>query len=92
MKLNTSRGAMLAASLVAAIVLAGCGGNDDYQVSNTPPPAPVPTPTPTPTPVVDAFYAAVLAMIGTSPEDTEPGSIDAIVATSPEDTEPQPLG
>lgn len=91
MKLSTSRGAAVAVALVAAIGLAGCGGSDDYHASNTPAP-PAPTPVPTPTPVVDAFYAAVLAMIGTSPDDTEPGGIDTIVATSPEDTEPQPLG
>ncbi|MET0855956.1 MAG: hypothetical protein ABWY27_04330 [Telluria sp.] len=85
------RAVIVAVTMLAAISLTACGGDgDDYRAPDTP--APVPTPTPTPVPMVDAFFAAVSALIGTSPEDTEPSAtVESIVATSPEDTEPQPV-
>ncbi len=66
-------------SLMAALLLAGCGNGDD---SNPFPPTPEPT--------VDTFYAAVLALVAASPDDAEPGSVDNIVATAPEDSEAPP--
>ena len=39
----------------------------------------------------DTFFAQVLALIGSSPDNTEPVSIDSYVATSPESIEPAPL-
>jgi hypothetical protein len=65
--------------LMAALLLAGCGNGDD---SNPFPPTPEPT--------TDAFYAAVLALVASSPDDAEPGSIDNVAATAPEDSEPLP--
>jgi hypothetical protein len=67
--------------LMAVLLLAGCGNGDD---SNPFPPTPAPEPT------TDAFYAAVLALVASSPDDAEPGSIDNVAATAPEDSEPLP--
>ena len=84
--------AAIAVALLGAASLVACGSGD-YHASLPPEgPAPAPAPTPTPVPVVDAFFAAVSAMLATSPEDTEPGAVESIVATAPEDAEPQPLG
>ncbi|MFC0131480.1 hypothetical protein CR105_25700 [Massilia eurypsychrophila] len=85
------RAVIVAVTMLAAISLTACGGDgDDYRAPDTP--APVPTPTPTPVPMVDAFFAAVMALIATSPDDTEPSAtVEAIVATAPENTEPQAL-
>ncbi|MBZ2206740.1 hypothetical protein [Massilia soli] len=74
--------------LIAAIAatLSACGGSS-YSESS-PPPAPTPTPTPPPMSMVDAFFAAVQALVASAPEDTEPVSIDAVAVTAPENTEP----
>jgi hypothetical protein len=66
-------------SLIAALLLAGCGNGDGGGSS-----FPLPQP-----PVTDAFYATVLAQIAASPDDSEPGSIDNLTATAPEDSEPK---
>ena len=95
MKLFTSlgrkRAAAIAVTLLAAASLVACGGDgDDYRAPDTP--VPTPAPTPAPVPMIDTFFAAISALIGTSPEDTEPSAtVESIVATSPEDTEPQPV-
>jgi hypothetical protein len=84
------RAVIVAVTMLAAVSLTACGGDgDDYRA----PDAPAPAPTPTPAPAIDAFFAAVSALIGTnSPEDTEPSAtVESIVATSPEDSEPQPV-
>ena len=39
-------------------------------------------------PVADGFFTAILALISTSPDNTEPTDISAIAATSPDNTEP----
>lgn len=72
-------------SLIAAVLLAGCGsGSDSY----TAPPAVV-TPAPAPaTPMMDAFFSQVMTVVGSMPEETEANSIEALVATAPEDSEP----
>ena len=68
-------------SLIAALLLAGCGnGNDNSRFPPPPPP-----------PVTDAFYEAVLAMVADSPDDAEANSIDTTSATIPEDNEPLEL-
>jgi hypothetical protein len=72
-------------SVTALLALAGCGG-DSHSISNNGGPG---TPTPPPVSMVDAFYNAVLALIGDGAETTtEPVATDAIVATAPEDSEP----
>ncbi|MES2756962.1 MAG: hypothetical protein V4693_06280 [Pseudomonadota bacterium] len=83
------RAVIVAVTLLAAVSLTACGSDgDSYQAPDTPAPAP----TPAPVPAIDAFFAAVSAMIGTSPDDAEPSAtVESIVATSPEDTEPQPV-
>jgi len=70
--------------LIALLVLSACGGSTHYEdhtpVTTTPPP---------PVVTLDAFYTAVLAIIGDGSEtSTEPMAIDSVVATAPEDTEP----
>jgi hypothetical protein len=64
-------------SLIALLVLSACGGSTHYE-DHTPPVV-----------MLDAFYTAVLALIGDGAETTtEPVAIDTIAATAPEDTEP----
>lgn len=43
------------------------------------------------TPAQDSFFAAVSAVIASSPDDTEPREVDSITATTPEDSEPTAL-
>lgn len=71
------------AALGLLLALAACGGssndhgNDNGQATNSG--------------STDAFFARVQALIATSPDNTEPESIDAIAVTTPETTEPAPL-
>ena len=61
--------------LALAMSLAACGGdggNGGVSVA----------------PVTDSFFVAVLALVRTSPDNTEPTDISAIAATSPDTTEP----
>jgi hypothetical protein len=72
-------------ALALLLVLAACGGSsNDHGNGNDGGQAANPGPT-------DAFLAKVQALIGTSPDNTEPESIDAIAVTKPETTEPAPL-
>lgn len=71
--------------LIALLVLSACGGSTHYE-DHTPATPPAPPP---PVTMLDAFYTAVLAIIGDGSEtSTEPVATDSIVATAPEDTEP----
>ncbi len=67
---------------MAALLLAGCGGDDGAgpvgQGGNQGGSA-------------DAFTARVLATVSTSPDDAEPVDVSAITPTTPEDTEPVSL-
>ena len=76
-----SAGSILALASLSVIVLAGCGGssNNNSSTASTTPPAP------------DAFLSQVITIAATSPENTEPASIDAIVSTSPENIEPSTI-
>lgn len=83
-------------ALAAALTLAGCGGSDSYDAGTptTPPPTSPPPTTPPPPPVsmVDAFFSAVMALIGDGQETTgEPVATDSITVTQPADTEPVAL-
>ena len=72
----------------ALLTLAGCGSSDDHAISNNGGGTGGGGTTP-PVSMVDAFYAAVLALIGDGAETTtEPVATDTMVATAPEDTEP----
>ena len=68
--------------LALALSLAGCGGDSGGGggsiIGSTNPTAPV----------ADSFFSAILALISTSPDNTEPGDISAIAVTSPDNTEP----
>jgi ABC-type glycerol-3-phosphate transport system substrate-binding protein len=71
-------------ALAAALTLAGCGGSHHHDDT----PAPPTTPTP-PVSMVDAFFIAVMNIIGDGKETTtEPVATDSITATKPDDTEP----
>jgi len=73
-------------ALAAALTLAGCGGSSHHD--DPAPPAP-PTTTPPPVSMVDAFFTAVMNLIGDGKESTtEPVATDSITATKPDDTEP----
>lgn len=70
--------------LMALLVLSACGGSTHYDN-----PTPATPPTSPPVVMLDAFYTAVLAIIGDGGESTaEPQAIDSIAATAPEDAEP----
>ena len=75
---------MKSLGLIALLVLSACGGSTHYEDHT-----PVTPPPPPPVVTLDAFYTAVLAIIGDGSEtSTEPMATDSIVATAPEDTEP----
>jgi hypothetical protein len=77
-------------ALAVALTLAGCGGSHHHDDSPAPPTTPTP-PTP-PVSMVDAFFTAVMNIIGDGKETTtEPVATDSIVATKPDDTEPVAL-
>jgi hypothetical protein len=70
------------AVLLAITVLGGCGGgSDDGNGGNQ-----ASTPG-----ASDAFFTKVLALISSSPDNTEPVAIDDIAVTTPNDIEPASL-
>ncbi len=77
--------------LTTAVMLAACGGSDDYKPAAAIPPVPVAPPPVTPAPAADAFVARVEAAVATMPDDTEAADIDAVVMTTPDDNEPKSL-
>ncbi|HEV2610704.1 MAG TPA: hypothetical protein VGU61_10600 [Noviherbaspirillum sp.] len=67
-------------------VLAACGGSGgDGAVANPGGSNPPPMST------VDAFFTRVMALIGSSSDNTEPVAVDSVSPTTPEDSEPSPL-
>lgn len=69
-------------ALISLLVLSACGGGS-HDVQSTPT-----TPT-TPVTMVDAFFTAVMSLIGDGAEtSTEPQATDTVVVTAPDDTEP----
>jgi hypothetical protein len=73
------------AALGIALTLAGCGGSSHHDASTPTTPTP-PTP---PVSMIDAFFTAVMGIIGDGKETTtEPVATDSIAATVPDDTEP----
>jgi hypothetical protein len=73
--------------LIALLVLTACGGSTSYSE----PPATTPPVVTPPVSMVDAFFTAVMAMIGDSSDTKEPVAIDAVAVTTPEATEPEPV-
>ena len=67
--------------LALAVSLAACGGDSGGGGGIIGSPGPT-------APVADSFFTAILALISTSPDNTEPVDISAIATTSPDDTEP----
>lgn len=74
-------------ALAVATVLAACGGGGggDGQADMTPPTTDPGIPVP---PVLDAFFAAVQALVGDSSDTAEPAAVDTVAVTMPEDGEP----
>jgi hypothetical protein len=68
-------------SLMFAVLLAGCGGGGSSRPDPQSPPAPM----------ADAFFAQVLAVVASAPDDNEAAGTDAVAATAPEDSEPSAL-
>lgn len=87
MKSSTSKAAVIAVAVAAAIGMAGCGGSG--HVFSPAPAGDSPTGTTT-----DSFFTAVSKLVANAPDDAEAdqAAFDAAVATAPDDTEPQPLG
>jgi hypothetical protein len=74
----------LTLGLSALLVLSACGGSHHNGDTSEPP-----TTTTPPVSMTDAFFSAVLAIIGDGSETaTEPQATDTVVATAPDDTEP----
>ena len=72
-------------TLIAALLLAGCGSGGGGDT--TMPPA---EPTP-PAPTIDAFFAAVSGAVSAAPDEAEAANVDALAATVPEDSDPSSL-
>ena len=72
-------------SLIAAVLLAGCGNGDGAR-SPLPEPGPI-----TPAPLLDAFFSQVRTVVAALPDESEAASIDALAGTAPEDSEPVSL-
>jgi hypothetical protein len=71
------------AALLLALALGGCGGSDnDDNGGGTPALSAGES---------DSFFAQVRALISSSPDNTEPVSIDSFAATTPENIEPAAL-
>lgn len=73
------------AALLLPLALSACGGSgndndNDNGSSQTANPG-----------ASDAFFTRVLALVGSSPDNTEPIAIDDITVTSPNDIEPAQL-
>ena len=72
------------AALLLTLALGACGGsdNDDNNGGGTPTAS---------AGASDTFFSQVLALIATSPDNTEPVSIDSYAVTTPENIEPAAL-
>ena len=71
------------AALLLALALGGCGGSDnDNNGGGTPALSAGES---------DSFFAQVRALISSSPDNTEPVSIDSFAVTTPENIEPAAL-
>ncbi len=70
--------------ILAACVLAGCGGGSHNDAGTiTPPPVVVP-----PVTAADRFFSAVQNFFGKG-EDGEPAAVDSAAVTTPDNTEPE---
>ena len=71
------------AALLLTLALSACGGSgNDVHDDGTPGAS---------AGASDSFFAQVLALIGSSPDNTEPMPLDSFTATSPETIEPAAL-
>ena len=73
-------------ALAVATALGACGGAGDGQTGMTTTDPTIPSP-----PVLDAFFAAVQALVGDGSDSAEPVAVDSLAVTMPEDGEPRPL-
>ena len=71
------------AALLLTLALGACGGSDNGVHDGGTPGANAGA--------SDSFFAQVRALIGSSPDDTEPVPLDSFTATSPETIEPAAL-
>lgn len=76
------------AVLLAVAALSACGGGSDGGGSSDGGNGGSQTSGPG---ASDAFFTRVLALIGSSPDNTEPVAIGEIAVTTPDDSEPAPL-
>lgn len=74
-------------ALAVATALGACGGGaGDGQTGMKTTDPTIPSP-----PLLDAFFAAVQALVGDSSDTAEPAAVDTVAVTTPEDGEPRPL-
>ncbi len=67
----------------AAVLLAGCGGGGDAAS-----PMSMPDQAPLPPPPGDTFTSALIVLVRSAPETTEPADVDGTAAAAPEGGEP----
>jgi hypothetical protein len=70
--------------LIALVALSACGGGSN----NSQPATTTPIATP-PVTMADAFFAAVLSLLGDSGDNKEPAAVDGVAVTTPDNTEPE---
>lgn len=68
----------------AAVLLAGCGGGGGGAAS----PMSLPDQVPAPPPPGDTFTAALIALVRSAPESTEPAEVDGKASALPDGGEP----
>jgi hypothetical protein len=73
--------------ICVALLLSACGGGGGDGGG----PVATPGPAPTPSPMADEFYARLIGIVNSAPDDTEPGDVSMIVPNEPEDSEPPGL-
>jgi hypothetical protein len=71
------------AALLLTLALGACGGSDNDNNNGGTPTASAGA--------SDTFFSQVLALIATSPDNTEPVPVESYVATTPENIEPAAL-
>ena len=71
--------------ILAACVLAGCGGGSNHDAGTVEQPPVTP-----PVTAADRFFATVQGLFGRG-EEGEPVAVDAVAATTPDNTEPEPV-
>ncbi|MTW10238.1 hypothetical protein GM658_06440 [Pseudoduganella eburnea] len=83
---KTAFAAALSSASLAAL-LAGCGGGGGGDASAVPAQEPAPATSAS----ADVFTAAMVAIVGSTSDTTEPDDVERVAPTRPDDREPVPV-